>query len=116
MVKRHPLLRVNQRQHRGLWPIVSPHLPLPPQPHWSPQLYRPRPFVDPIGEAFVNILLGLPLHAPIDLNTVAHHLHVHILELTSFTTECDGAVQQLTQTDRGAFSAATLLLDNGWRV
>src|SRR5208337_254999 len=36
MVGRDPLLRINQRQHRGLWPIVSPHLPLPPQPHWPP--------------------------------------------------------------------------------
>jgi hypothetical protein len=34
MVGRHSLLRIYPRQHRGLWPIVSPQLPLPPQPHW----------------------------------------------------------------------------------
>src|SRR5580700_1185706 len=34
MVGRDPLLGVHQRQHRRLWPIMSPHLPLPPQSHW----------------------------------------------------------------------------------
>jgi hypothetical protein len=33
MVRRNPLLGVHQRQHGSLWPIMSPHLPLPPQPH-----------------------------------------------------------------------------------
>ena len=36
MVARHPLLRIYQRQHRRLWPIVSPHPPLPPQTRWPP--------------------------------------------------------------------------------
>src|SRR5271163_779509 len=50
MVGRHSLLRVNQRKHRALWPIVSPHLPLPPQPHW-PRFTIPTPNHSSISSA-----------------------------------------------------------------
>jgi hypothetical protein len=39
MVGRHALLSTHQRQHRGLRPIISPHLPLPPQPPRRAPLY-----------------------------------------------------------------------------
>jgi hypothetical protein len=40
MVARHPLLRIHQRQHRRLWPIVSPHPPPPLKPAGLLPLYR----------------------------------------------------------------------------
>lgn len=61
--------------------------------------------------------LGVLPHAPIDLNPVAHHLGVSIVELTSFAAECPDAVRQLTRIDGSAFSAATLPLDGGrWAI
>lgn len=60
--------------------------------------------------------LGLLPHAPIDLNLVARHLGVPIVELTTFSRECPDQVHQLTMIDGSAFSAVTLPLDDDRRV
>src|SRR5208282_452558 len=59
MVGGYPLLRVNHCQHRSLWPIMSTHLPLPPQPNCprSTIQMQNHPSI-PIQQEFLNTLLG----------------------------------------------------------
>src|SRR5208282_5181592 len=59
MVGWYPLLRVNHCQHRSLWPIMSTHLPLPPQPNCprSTIQMQNHPSI-PIQQEFLNTLLG----------------------------------------------------------
>jgi len=72
MVFRHSLLRVNQRKHRALWPIVSPHLPLPSSTPLASFHYTDlRPFVDPIGEDFLNTLEDFLAHIVTEQNPPA---------------------------------------------
>lgn len=52
--------------------------------------------------------LGLRPEAPIDLDAAARRLNLEVVPLSSFLDECPDAVRQLTFTDRGAFSAATI--------
>jgi hypothetical protein len=85
MVGRNPLLRVDQGQHRGLWPIVSAHLPLPPQPqprspgarercdrggNWPP---HPETLQAPIAEAVAADLQALPRRREHLLRDCGHH-------------------------------------------
>jgi Zn-dependent peptidase ImmA (M78 family) len=60
--------------------------------------------------------LGLAPHAPMDVKALATHLKVRVVTLTSFEEEYPDVVRQLTKIDGGAFSAATLLFDDGRRI
>ncbi len=59
---------------------------------------------------------GLPAHAPIDLAVVAARLQIEIVPLSSFEAAFPKAVRQLVHLDNGAFSAATLPIDDFKRI
>ena len=60
--------------------------------------------------------LGLKSEAPIDLSAIARRLDIPIVPLSSFVAIVPQAVKQLMVVDQGAFSAATLELENGCRI
>lgn len=60
--------------------------------------------------------LGLVSHEPIDLFALAKRFRAYVAPLSEFADECPEAVHHFTHVERGAFSAATVPLENGRRV
>lgn len=60
--------------------------------------------------------MGLPAAAPINLDDLAMRLGLPVVPIKLFADVCPEHVTQLTKTDKGAFSASLLRLDNGSRI
>ena len=60
--------------------------------------------------------MGLPAAAPINLDDLATRLGLPVVPIKVFADVRPEHVTQLTKTDKGAFSASLLRLDNGSRI